>query len=168
MPGTTTYQTTSKTNSKDDNPWGLFVLGLALIPFSLALIWKNEKKIVRYHQVIKQAKKVVKKDQDYKEVNEANEKALVHMRGKTRNQEGVKDGALDYGRPDVYRIIRTVEMFQRVEHKHESDDTTTYTYSNEWTSLKVSDAHFENANERGHNPTVAWPFESKTTEAETV
>jgi len=31
---------------------GAFFLGLFLIPFSLVWIWKNEKKIVRFHEVI--------------------------------------------------------------------------------------------------------------------
>jgi hypothetical protein len=95
---------------------------LVLIPFSLAFIWKNEKKIVRYHQVIETAKKEVKENQDYKQINESNDKELVHMKGKTTNEEGVKDLALDYGRPDVYRLIRTVEMYQRVEHKKTTTD----------------------------------------------
>jgi hypothetical protein len=53
---TTTWVSTSSNSSKNDG-WGFgsFILGLILIPFSLVLIWKNEKKIVMYHRVILQA-----------------------------------------------------------------------------------------------------------------
>lgn len=48
--------TTTKTEDKPhDWGWSSFVVGLFLIPFSLAFIWQNEKKIVKYYKVIKKA-----------------------------------------------------------------------------------------------------------------
>lgn len=44
--------------SEEGNGWGItqFFIGLLLIPFTLVVLWKNEKKIVMYHKVIMQAK----------------------------------------------------------------------------------------------------------------
>ena len=40
--------------SSDDDPYGIggFIVGCFMIPFSLVLLWKNEKKIVTYAKLI--------------------------------------------------------------------------------------------------------------------
>ena len=52
-------------------------MGLILIPFSLVLIWKNEKKIVKYNKVIKKARGSIK--QNVKAPLDENDLALVHV-----------------------------------------------------------------------------------------
>lgn len=140
-----TYVASSEETGHDWG-WGSFVAGLCLIPFSLALIWQNEKKIVRFHEVIVAAKKEIKPDQDTEKINEGNEKSLVHMIGKARNDEKIVDEALNYSAVNCYRIIRTVEMYQRHETKSEEkqgDRTITkYAYSDKWSTMKIDSSHF--------------------------
>ena len=48
--------TTKKSGSSDKYGMGSFILGCVLIPFSLVLLWKNEKKLVTYAKVMATAK----------------------------------------------------------------------------------------------------------------
>ena len=45
---------TEEYDSEEEDPWGIgsFIVGCILIPFSLALLWKNEKNLVNYAKVI--------------------------------------------------------------------------------------------------------------------
>ena len=52
----TVVTTTSKSGKKDKYGMGSFILGCVLIPFSLVLLWKNEKKLVTYAKVMATAK----------------------------------------------------------------------------------------------------------------
>ena len=51
-----TVTTTKKSGSSDKYGMGSFILGCVLIPFSLVLLWKNEKKLVTYAKVMATAK----------------------------------------------------------------------------------------------------------------
>ncbi len=53
-----TTVTSSTTSTGEDDKYGIgsFILGCILIPFSLALLWKNEKKLVTYAKVILEAR----------------------------------------------------------------------------------------------------------------
>jgi hypothetical protein len=117
-----------------------------LIPFSLALIWQNEKKIVRFHEVIVAAREEIKPDQDPDKVCTENEKALVHMMGTARNDDILVDEALNYSARNCYRIKRTVEMYQRVETKKTvtrgDREVTEYNYHNEWTDRPINSINF--------------------------
>ena len=48
----------SDDNKKDDDPWGIgsFFFGCLLIPFSLVLLWKNEKKLVTFAKMNDEAR----------------------------------------------------------------------------------------------------------------
>jgi hypothetical protein len=70
--------------------FGEFFLGLILIPFSLVLIWKNEKKIVMYHRVILQAQTACK-EVDPKEVKDEHDLDLVHAQGIATNDTKIVD-----------------------------------------------------------------------------
>ena len=75
-----------------DDAWGLgsFFFGCTLIPFSLVLLWKNEKKIVTFAKLIYEARKecitveadTPKDENDYK---------LVHCIGEAINKEEITD-----------------------------------------------------------------------------
>jgi hypothetical protein len=160
-------------NGKDDWGIGAFFLGCFLIPFSLVWIWKNEKKIVRFHEVIVQAEESVNKDTKIDAIDDSLEFKLVHMRGKADNKEPIKDETLDYQVENCYRLVRTVEMYQTKETKHEERDDndnvrTHYTYEDGWFSESISSNSFDNESKRKNNPTNAWPFKSDTKEAKTV
>lgn len=176
-PGIPTEHGRKLLSTNSDNNGGLlmtilWILGLTLIPFSLALLWKNEKKVVRYHQVIEAALKVLKMDQNFEKVDEANEKALVHMNGTARNLEVITDSRLDYSRQNCYRVIRTVEMFQCVEKVLESKRngkvSRTYEYNNKWVEHFVDSRNFNDETKRALNPNVEWPFFSCKHEASQV
>jgi len=53
---------TTSSSSKAGDAFWTFIFGLFLIPFTLVLIWKNEKKIVTYAKVIKIAKEKLEHD----------------------------------------------------------------------------------------------------------
>jgi len=56
-------------------------------------------------------------------------------------------------------------MLQWVEHSQKDDDRTTYNYTKEWKECKVDSTFFNRASDH-QNPSVEWPFESKTWSAE--
>jgi len=47
---------------------------------------------------------------------------LVHMKGKAENKVVVRDDEIDFAAENCYRVIRTVEMWQWKETKHEKTD----------------------------------------------
>lgn len=87
-------KTTSKSSSskKNDDPYGIgsFFLGCFLIPFSLTLLWKNERKLVMFTKVVDQGRKAVK-TVDADELDDANEFGLVHTTGSTLNETELVD-----------------------------------------------------------------------------
>ncbi len=98
-----------KTKTKS-NPWVEFCFGCFLIPFAFALLWKNEKKLVTYSRCISQAKKECQ-NIDCEKPIEDYDMALVHCKGKTRNEVECTDTAFGTSVSDSYRLIRTVEMY---------------------------------------------------------
>lgn len=68
---------------KDPEFWALVIPGLLAIPFGMAIIYKNEGKIVRITGVLRHGKKQMKSNQDYLSASSSNEKELVHMKGFT-------------------------------------------------------------------------------------
>jgi len=80
-----------------------------MIPFTLVLIWKNEKKIVMYARVISKAKKELKND--VKAATEENELELVHTIGVSHNDEAIKDEEFAVEAENSYRMTRTCEMY---------------------------------------------------------
>lgn len=87
-----------------------FCLGCFLVPFAFALLWKNEKKLVTYSRCISLAKKECQ-NIDCEKPIEDYDMALVHCKGKTRNEVECTDTAFGTSVSDSYRLIRTVEMY---------------------------------------------------------
>ena len=171
-PAPSTYRGSSEKTGHDWG-WGSFLIGLCLIPFSLALIWQNEKKIVRFHEVIVAAREEIKPDQDPDKVCTENEKALVHMMGTARNDDILVDEALNYSARNCYRIKRTVEMYQRFETAYEEKEgdrtVKKYRYDNKWSTEPIYSGNFQDPRERGQiTDHVTWPFQSHTTEANRI
>ena len=52
------------TREKRDWGWGRFLVGLCLIPFSLAIVWQNDKKNVRFREIGMAAEKEIKLEED--------------------------------------------------------------------------------------------------------
>ena len=83
---------TEVSDAEEEDPWGIgsFLLGCIMIPFSLALLWKNEKTQVNYARVIEQARdecRTIKADAPLDE----NDYKLVHCTGQAVNGEKITD-----------------------------------------------------------------------------
>ena len=89
---------------------GSFVVGTILIPFSLALLWKNEKKLVNFNRVLEVARKECRSINIDEPVDEADYK-LVHAAGNALNNEEIADKIFGASVQNAYRLIRTVEMY---------------------------------------------------------
>ena len=61
-----------------------------MIPFSLVLLWKNEKKLVTYAKVINEAKEECRTIEADAPADE-NDFKLVHCMGTTENAEDITD-----------------------------------------------------------------------------
>ena len=61
-----------------------------MIPFSLVLLWKNEKKLVTYAKVMNAARKECV-TVDAAEIDGGNDYNLVHVIGTTENAEDIVD-----------------------------------------------------------------------------
>ena len=96
--GSTTRGSTTRTRTRTsgstggEDEWGIgsFILGCVMIPFSLVLLWKNEKKLVTYAKVIEEAKdecRTVEADAP----NDENDYKLVHCIGEAVNGEEITD-----------------------------------------------------------------------------
>jgi len=97
----------------DKRLWLLVIPGILLIPFGMAVIWKNERKIVRITGVLRHGKKMLKPDCS-SSPSSSNDMELVHATGITTAEE-ISDG--HYSRDNVYYIRADVEMYQKIEHK---------------------------------------------------
>ena len=87
---TVSRRTSSSKSNEDKYGIGAFVLGCIMIPFSLVLLWKNEKKLVTYAKVIEEARSecvTIEADTPADE----NDFKLVHCMGTTENAEEITD-----------------------------------------------------------------------------
>ena len=89
---------------------GRFIVGCVLIPFSLVLLWKNEKKVVTYTKCMAEGRKQVRSVQP-EDADELNEFELVHVTGTTVNSQEVVDCELGVVAHNCYRLKRKVEMY---------------------------------------------------------
>lgn len=143
-----------------------------MIPFSLVWIWKNERKIVKFHEVITQAKETIKENINIEEIQDEMDFKLVHMKGICHVDEKLNDEQLDYSVENCYRLNRVVEMFQtkEIQHQKENDKEkwTEYEYKDDWYSYPITSSNFYDAQYRNNNPSKAWPFQTKEQEAKQV
>lgn len=102
---------------------------------------------------------------DVKTAIDDNELALVHTHGQASTEEVFTDEDFNIKVDNSYRMNRKCEMLQWVETSTKQDDRMIYNYTKEWKSVKISSLMFNQASTH-ENPTVEWPFESKTWSAE--
>ena len=80
----------SSSSSGDDDPIAAFIFGILLFPFSVVLLWKNEKKLVTYKKILKAAREAC-----HSVVSEAPKNMhnleLVCCQGVTKNPEPLID-----------------------------------------------------------------------------
>ena len=114
-------KSSSSSSGGDKFGIGSFFLGCFLIPFSLTLLWKNERKLVMFKKVVSQGREDVK-SVDSEEADSSNEKALVHITGDTVNETELVDQGFGIVAENSYRLKRVVEMRQWTETRHEKED----------------------------------------------
>ena len=110
---TSTKTKSSTTKTKDSDPYGIgaFVIGTILIPFSLVLLWKNEKKIVTFQKCMDRAEKEIK-TVDCNDATAENNFKLIHVTGKTENKTDLVDNDFGVSIENSYRLKRKVEVYQ--------------------------------------------------------
>ena len=106
---------------------GAFIVGLFLIPFSLVVLWKNERKLVMYTRVVEQGRQAVR-TVDCEKPDDANDFELVHVVGDTLNKQELSDADFAIIAKNSYRLKRKVEMYQWREKSENDDGHTRYTY----------------------------------------
>ena len=87
-----------------------FFVGTVLIPFSVALLWKNEKKLVDFVRVISAARKECRAINIQQPHDECDYK-LVHAAGHAINNEVIEDKVFGASVENAYRLVRVVEMY---------------------------------------------------------
>ena len=137
-----------------------------MLPFSLILLWKNEKKVVTFDKCITEGREKVR-TVDSDEVIEDNEYELVHVAGTTVNASEITDNDFGIIAHNSYRLKRKVEMYQWRETVHDHDEKKSYSYDKVWSEEPISSGGFHEKG--GHeNPGNDWPFRSRTFEAANI
>ena len=140
------------------------LVGLALFVAGFPILFLNEGRAVDTAKRLKEGAGAVV-DVPADKVDAANEGKLVHVSGKADTQDVLSDEAFGVA-TNALRLLRTVEIYQTVEHAEtkrvkEGDKTreiTTYTYSNAWRPSPVDSSQFHDASKQAANPPAAMPF----------
>lgn len=138
--------------------------GLALFVAGFPILFWNEGRAVDTGKSIAElAAAAVNVSAD--KVDAANEGKPVHVSGKADTQAILTDAVFGVS-TNALRLMRTVEVYQTVEHSEtkrekrgdKTIERTTYTYSNEWCDKPVDSSNFHEEKRRTANPPAAMPF----------
>jgi len=140
------------------------VTGLLLFVAGFPILFLNEGRAVDTAKRLKEGAGAVV-DVSAENVDPANEGKLVHVSGKADTKDVLSDAAFGVS-ATALRLMRTVEIYQTVEHSEtkrekrgdKTVETTTYTYSNAWCAKPVDSSQFHDATKRAANPPAAMPF----------
>lgn len=136
-----TNNTGKKSDAEKDFGIGLFIMGCFLIPFSIALLWKNEKKLVTFQKVIGKAKEACVKVPADKILDE-NEFNLVHVTGESLNETDLVDRDFGVSVSNSYRLVRTAEMYQWEEYTVKEDEREVKKYRTVWSKNHIDSNGF--------------------------
>lgn len=139
-----------------------FLVGLALVVFSIPALWFVEQIAVEDYLVLNRCRKACKKIANSSDkVNTKYEERPVHITGKTKvvNPPG---GGEDLGNDEetgfilksntkAVRLKRTVEMYQWVEKSKKEEKRTVFTYDLQWSESDHDSSGFH-LSEGHHNP----------------
>ena len=132
------------------------LVGIVLFALSFPLLWWNEGRAVQTAKSLAEgATNVV----SVTTLDPSNEAKLVHYSGQAVTTETLADHELGISAPAL-RLHRKVEMYQWKEESHSHENTggsktTTYTYSKEWSSDRISSSSFK---EIGHDNPSQMPL----------
>lgn len=136
-----------------------------MLSFAFPILWNNERKQVKIEALYHKGEKDAKDCEDLKHPKESQNLQLIYASGETRNESKLSDEDFGVTVENSVKIIRTVEMYQWVEHKKKHDNHYSYTYTKEWSSNVINSGSFH---ESGHSNPATKPFECKTTTAAKV
>ena len=140
------------------------LVGLALFIAGFPILFFNEGRAVDTAKRLKEGAGAVV-DVPADKIDAENEGKLVHVSGKADTQDVLSDDVFGVS-ATALRLLRTVEVYQTVEHsetKHikegnKTREVTTYTYSNEWCTKPVDSSQYHEAAKRTANPPAAMPY----------
>ena len=150
------------------------VFGIAIFLAAFPLLVWNEGSVVTTTRSLDEGMELVVSIGDGEVVAAENDGALVHIAGAVSNRGFIADEELGVG-ADALRLQRTVSMYQWKEHKRTSErkdahgtrhKATTYTYTREWSSTRISSSSFNNPH--GHENPTHWPVSSSGWKAHSV
>mmetsp|Transcript_51888 Transcript_51888/g.131776 ORF Transcript_51888/g.131776 Transcript_51888/m.131776 type:complete len:512 (+) Transcript_51888:57-1592(+) len=135
-----------------------FVIGLVLIVFSIPVLWFNESRVAQMESLISIGKSQARSVGGKAAVTE-NRNWLVHVDGETaKSAATVSDPQFDVSfNKNCIRLSSTVEVYQIIEHsKNEEreklgggkETTTTYTYTEEWSSSYRDSGSYQDVSKR--------------------
>lgn len=149
------------------------LFGLIAIPGSVILMGWNEYRTVHRSRGLSEGAEIVQTVSDPNQVDSSLEQKLVHMSGKAKTTEVLRD-ELFLVEQMAIMLARDVEMYQWEEDEHTESrkrtgggetTTKTYTYKQDWNSGRNNSENFHNKN--GHiNPNPK--FQDHAVVAQTV
>ena len=140
------------------------LIGFALFIAGFPILFLNEGRAVDTAKRLKEGAGAVV-DVPADKIDAENEGKLVHVSGKADTQEVLSDDVFGVS-ATALRLLRTVEVYQTVEHSEttrekrgdKTVEKTTYTYSNEWCTKPVDSSQYHEAAKRTANPPAAMPY----------
>ena len=140
------------------------LIGFALFIAGFPILFLNEGRAVDTAKRLKEGAGAVV-DVPADKIDAENEGKLVHVSGKADTQDVLSDDVFGVS-VTTLRLLRTVEVYQTVEHSEttrekrgdKTVEKTTYTYSNEWCTKPIDSSQYHDAAKRAANPPAAMPY----------
>ena len=146
----------SHTNSYGERVMDSFwkvIIGVILFFSSFLFLYFVEGEACKSLVMMNHAKKACQKEITAEKVQRKYQNCMVHVTGPMTTETGQRDEDLGFTPADKCVVLkRTVEVLQWVEHKHKSDDTTTYEYKMEWKEDDVDSSGFQHPVGHENNP----------------
>ena len=151
----------------------LIGLGCFALPISLAILWKNERRMMFTTHLTDKARRACTVVADPSRPSRENDYKLVYVSGQASNRVNLQDRDFGVVAQDSYRLKRKVEMLQWVEVFHpansagQNNDRAYYTYSKQWTETPIDSSQFKNTG--FDNPSIySWPYRSNSAQGQKV
>ena len=148
---------------KMTNSFSGIIVGILLLFGGIGLLWWNEQNNVKNIKNVKELRDQVV-DVSSASVKDEFDGNLIATSGKLDyNNDTITDSLFGVNAQTPV-LVRTVEVYQWVESSETKDDTTTYTYSKEWSEKLVDSSDFNSPS--GHENPAVKKYESERFETE--
>ena len=148
---------------KMTNSFSGIIVGILLLFGGIGLLWWNEQNNVKNIKNVKELRDQVV-DVSSESVKDEFDGKLIATSGKLDyNNDTITDSLFGVNAQTPV-LVRTVEVYQWVESSETKDDTTTYTYSKEWSEKLVDSSDFNSPS--GHENPAVKKYESERFETE--